>query len=108
MLLKYLKLNTSDLGEEYFQKLVLLENNANGDPYPSEQLKEVITKKTNSTFVCFDGGNIVGMLTANQNSKKFGGSIYVLLILVLIRIISEKASQLNCLMKLANFIKTLI
>lgn len=77
MKLTYLKLDTVNLSEESFQKLVLLENNANVNPYSAEQLKEIITQRSNSTFVCFYGDKIVGMLTINDNSKKFGGSIYV-------------------------------
>lgn len=78
MKLTYLKLDTSNLSEEYFSKLVKLENSTNADPYFAEQLKEIITQKSNSTFVCFDDEKIIGMLTANQSSKKFGGSIYVI------------------------------
>lgn len=78
MKLTYLKLDTVNLNEESFQKLVLLENNANGEPYSAKELNEIITHATNSTFVCSDEKKIVGMLTVNQNSKKFGGSIYVI------------------------------
>ncbi|MBE7073606.1 MAG: GNAT family N-acetyltransferase [Clostridiales bacterium] len=66
------KINDNILNECYY-----VEINSGGEPYKKEDLRSVLSWPSSVTIVAYDDEKAVGMITANGESSKLGGSIYI-------------------------------
>ena len=73
----YLKIAACDVTAEQFNQMVLVENNAGGDPCSIDELQGTINYIGNDNFVCIHKGTIIAFATINKNSRRLGGSIYI-------------------------------
>ena len=76
--MEYRLIKQNELNEEMINKLFEAESNSGGNPYDKDCFAEILSHKTNLTFACIDKKDIVGILTINTKSKKFGGSAYII------------------------------
>ena len=75
---KYVVLDKDGINEELIIRMYEVEKTSGGNPYTYDSFKQIILKDTNLTSVCFDDKNVVGIITANLQSKKFGGCVYII------------------------------
>lgn len=63
--------------KKLIDQLYEVEKTTGGIPYDYDIFEEMLFHDTNLTFACFDGKEIVGIITINLKSKKFGGCVYI-------------------------------
>ncbi len=73
----YILVSQEQLNAKMIKNLYKVELCSSGEPYNEEIFKEILMNKTNITFACVHGENVVGLVTINTASKKFGGSVYI-------------------------------
>lgn len=74
--IKHIKANA--VTDEEFVQIYNVEQNSAGDPYSKEGLKEIVFYENNDNFLCYENELLVGEATLNPNSKRLGGSIYLI------------------------------
>ena len=57
--------------KKLIDQLYEVEKTTGGIPYDYDIFEEILFRDTNLTFACFDGKEIVGIITINLKSKKF-------------------------------------
>lgn len=80
-MLLFERLDCTALTDVQFEQLVKIENCCAAEPFSPEILRDCIKNMDN--FLCRDGDGIVGFITVNPQSKRLGGSVYIVNINVL-------------------------
>lgn len=75
---KYVVLDKDSINDEFISQMYEVEKTSDGAPYTYDSFKQIILNDTNLTSVCFDDKETVGIITANLQSKKFGGCVYII------------------------------
>lgn len=75
---KYVVLDKNSINDEFINQMYEVEKNSGGEPYTYDGFMQILMHDTNLTSVCFDGKEAVGIITANLQSKKFGGCVYII------------------------------
>ena len=70
-----------ELNAGYLDAMIQIENRCAADPYPEEVMRDCAENLDN--FGCFAEDALVGFITVNPESKRLGGSVYIVNINVL-------------------------
>lgn len=73
----YKKISAQDVTDVEFEQMVDVEMNSDGDPCSEKELDATIKHSGNDNFVCINDGKIIAFATLNSNSRRLGGSIYI-------------------------------
>lgn len=74
----YVFVDKNSINEELINQMYEVEKTSGGEPYAYDSFRQIILNDTNLTSICFDDKNAVGIITANLQSKKFGGCVYII------------------------------
>jgi ribosomal protein S18 acetylase RimI-like enzyme len=81
--LKYMKLPQSEITEQQFKQIMVVENST-GSGYSEDEMRYLwVDGNINDNFVCMDNNKIVAHITYNPKSKRRNGSIYMVNLTVL-------------------------
>ena len=70
--------SANNISSETFEQICHVENNSSGEPYSREELKQIVYHNGNDNFLCLQNNVVIGFITANPNSIRLGGSIYII------------------------------
>lgn len=70
------------LTKEKLDEMYGIEEAENENPYSKDVFQNIIFHETNKTFCCYNHNRLVGFITINTKSKKFGGCLYIVNIVV--------------------------